>query len=109
MATPLNFAANACSIPMFDYLLEHGAKLDASIPLHMVALRFPIDDDWKRMVDHLLSLGVDVNGLAFKQLGVFGWKGTPLHYVVETGDVNAARYLLEKGQIRLSKICTGNL
>jgi hypothetical protein len=90
----LNAAAKFATILVFDLLLEKGAQLEWSIPLHMAA---GARGDGERipMVAHLLQLGVDVNGLDDVQ-GPYR-KGTPLNYAIMARNPKMVRFLLENG------------
>lgn len=93
--TALNAAANIGSITMVDLLMAHGAKLENNCPLHTTAMKKPIGNGWKRIVDHLIALGLDVNGLD-TQMGPYS-KGTPLCYALESLSLDGAKYLMDKG------------
>ncbi|KAH0542497.1 hypothetical protein FGG08_003093 [Glutinoglossum americanum] len=81
------------SIVVFDLLLERGAELENSLPLHSAA-------EWQSdrripMMEHLLELGVDMNGSDDKRR-LHGW-GTPLHYAIRARHTEHVRFLLQRG------------
>jgi ankyrin repeat protein len=90
----LELAACSSTIAVFDLLLEHGAKLENSCPLHAAAGNSAAGDSIPMMA-HLLELGVDVNG-SDKLRGAYQ-RGTPLHHAVNSGCIENVRFLLEKG------------
>ena len=90
----LNSAAGYSSIAALGLLLAHGAKLENSVPLHAAAARSDADAQIP-MMRHLLSLGVDVN--ASDAVRGPRRKGTPLHYAVQAGMIDAVQFLLENG------------
>jgi ankyrin repeat protein len=92
----LNAAAKCATVLVFDLLLEKGARLERSIPLHMAAGAVDRGDGERiPMVAHLLQLGVDVNGLDDVQ-GPYR-KGTPLDYAIMARNPQMVRFLLENG------------
>ncbi len=90
----LDCAAGVSTVTVFDLLLEHGAKLENSLPLHAAAKS---DKDGERisMMAHLLELGVDVNG-SDDSRGPYGF-GTPLHHAIRERHIQIVRFLLGKG------------
>lgn len=90
----LELAACGSSIPVFDLLLEHGAKLEDGMPLHLVA-EAGAHSGGLPMMQHLLDLGVDINGLDNAR---GPWRaGTPLHCAVKSANAERVRFLLEHG------------
>lgn len=91
----LNAAAGAGEIAVFDLLLESGARIETSVPLHMAAGSSATVAKAIAMMSHLLELGLDVNGLDDIQ-GPYGI-GTPLHHAFRNRAVEVAQFLLEQG------------
>lgn len=92
----LEIAAALSNPTFFDILLQHGAKLENSSPLHQAAgRRAARENDRIPMLEHLLRLGVDINGSDDNRgrLAV----GTPLHCAINTGAIVNAKFLLENG------------
>ena len=57
----LNCAASVATPQVFDLLLQHGAKIENSQPLHLAAAGQ--EDSWRiPMMEYLIEKGVDVNG-----------------------------------------------
>ncbi|MCJ1433061.1 Ankyrin-2 [Xylographa pallens] len=91
----LDFAAGYGSVVIFDLLLAHGAKLENSLPLHEAAQGAADAGTLLRMMQHLISLGVDVNASdCIKERACFG---TPLHYAIRAGRLEAVQFLVEHG------------
>lgn len=92
--TALETAALCNSTPaIIDLLIEHGAKVENSIALHTAVANRRCSI---AMMEHLVSLGMDVNALAYPtRIGLH--HGTPLHCTSRLGRVNEARWLLEHG------------
>lgn len=90
----LDTAASASSIVVLDMLINHGAKRENSIPLHMAA---GAGESGERipMMAHLVDLGFDVNGS--DEVRGFHAIGTPLQYAIRAGSVEKVRFLLSKG------------
>lgn len=88
----LQLAACSSSISTLDLLLEHGAKLENSFPLHDAA---GTGDERIPMMAHLIELGVDVNGLDTARVRYRS--GTPLHCAVGGRHIGILRLLLENG------------
>lgn len=80
------------SISTLDLLLEHGAKLENSFPLHTAA---GMGDERIPMMAHLIELGVDVNLLDTERVRYR--HGTPLHCAVGQRKFGTVRFLLENG------------
>lgn len=91
----LNSAASAGTIAVFNLLLQSGARIETSVPLHMAAGNATADVNWIPMMTHLLEVGLEINGLDDIQ-GPYRL-GTPLHHAVRNRAVEAARFLLERG------------
>ena len=89
----LQLAACWSSISTFDLLLEHGAKLENSFPLHDAAGGG--SDERIPMMAHLIKLGVDVNGSDIARVRFR--HGTPLHCAVISRHPGTIRFLLENG------------
>ncbi|KAI9794097.1 MAG: hypothetical protein M1833_000462 [Piccolia ochrophora] len=90
----LNNAADHSTVAVFDLLLERGAKMERSVPLHAAAIS--VEDAGRiPMMAHLLELGVDINGSD----DVWGpyRRGTPLHHAVAEVHLEKVRFLLENG------------
>ena len=91
----LNFAAGYGSLVILDLLLAHGAKLENSLPLHEAVQGSADAGTLLLMMQHLVSLGVDVNASDhIKKRGCFG---TPLHYAIRAGRIEAVQFLVEHG------------
>lgn len=88
----LQRAACCSSIGTVDLLLERGAKLENSFPLHDAACG---GDGRIPMMAHLINLGVDVNSLDSARVRYR--RGTPLHGAVCGRQPAAVRFLLENG------------
>lgn len=92
--TCLNVAASKSSAVVFDMLLNHGAKRENSIPLHMAA-GAGVNGERIPMMAHLVELGFDVNG-SDEVRGPYAI-GTPLQYAIRAGSVEKVKFLLKKG------------
>ncbi|KAK1145719.1 hypothetical protein N8T08_003957 [Aspergillus melleus] len=86
----LNAAAEGASVAVLNLLLERGARLERSYPLHFAAKRGRVD-----MIQRLLELNVDING--FDELRGSYKIGTPLHYAARFCHAETVQYLLDKG------------
>lgn len=91
--TCLNVAARESSIVVFDMLLDHGAKRENSVSLHMAA--GACVSDRIPMMAHLVELGFDVNG-SDEARGRYAI-GTPLQHAIRAGSVENVKFLLEQG------------
>ena len=69
--------------------------MEYAAPLHFAATSGKPDAEAFIMMEHLLELGVDINGMDEVQ-GPYG-RGTPLHYAAISGRVERVRFLLEHG------------
>ncbi|KAF2004145.1 hypothetical protein P154DRAFT_519695 [Amniculicola lignicola CBS 123094] len=98
----LNSAASKCTPETFTLLLEHGAVLSNSIPLHFAAAGSEGVPPGERipMLEYLYGFGLDINGidntLKISDDGR-AQTGSPLMYAVNWGRVEEARWLLEHG------------
>lgn len=124
----LNLAAcanPAIAVALVDLLVQHGARLEDSLPLHLAAECPPyqssrqptsssatshppaqvgLDPDSSStpsssripVLQHLLDLGYDPNASDGAMLGARAL-GTPLHWAVRWGRMENARFLLENG------------
>lgn len=104
----LNTAATMSSPAVIDLLIQHGAKLENSLPLHAAATA-DVKPDGERipMMAHLLQLGVDINGTdESRGMAAFG---TPLHHAVRWARMDAVRFLLMKGADVRVKVLRGEL
>lgn len=90
----LNCAASVATPEVFDLLLQHGAKIENSQPLHMAAAG---EEDAGRipMMEYLVGKGVDVDG-SDETMG-FRAVGPPLFYAIRQGQVEKVRWLLGHG------------
>ena len=86
----LQCAAAWSTIGSLDLLLEHGAKLENSFPLHAAA---GMNCERIQMMAHLIKLGVDVNSCDFAR--VRSQYGTPLHCAVIARNIGNVK--LENG------------
>lgn len=100
----LNQAAARCTPEIFSLLLDHGAVLSNSIPLHRAAggrADVPIPPGERiPMLEYLVGLGLDINAMddAIKICDDGrGQRGSPLMYAIVYGRVEEARWLLEHG------------
>ena len=100
----MNFAAGSSSIAVLDLLLTHGAKLENSLPLHVAAARSDVDVQIP-MMQHLLSLGVDIN--ASDAMKGSRRAGTPLHHAAQAGRIEAVQFLVEIGADLDAKVPLG--
>ncbi|KAI9801601.1 MAG: hypothetical protein M1825_003280 [Sarcosagium campestre] len=90
----LNRAAASSTTTVFELLLEKGARLEDSDPLHAAAT-CNADGERIPMMAYLLKKGVDINSLDDRR-GPLGL-GTPLHHAVRERKIEKARFLLENG------------
>jgi len=85
------------TVATLDLLLEHGAKIEIGRPLQAAASSDKPDSERIPMIEHLISIGVDVNapdrGGPYRPKGV----GTALQHAVEAGKLERAKLLLEHG------------
>ena len=90
----LNCAASVAAPEVFNLLLEYGAKIENSQPLHMAAAS---QEDSGRipMMEYLVGKGVDVNGN--DEARGFQAVGPPLLYAIRQGQVEKVRWLLGHG------------
>ena len=90
----LNCAASVATPKVFELLLQHGATLEDSQPLHMAAAS---QEDAERipMMEYLVGKGVDVN--ASDEARGFQAVGPPLLYAVRQGQLEKVRWLLGHG------------
>lgn len=92
----LDTAASTASPEIFRLLLEHGAKLENSLPLHAAAATSSKSDGESiDMMEYLLQLGVDING-SDESRG-FRALGTPLHYAIRGRMTERVKFLRAKG------------
>lgn len=92
----LDTAASTASLEIFGLLLQHGAKLENSLPLHAAAASTSkADDESLAMMGYLLQLGVDIDG-SDEGRGLRAL-GTPLHYAIRGRMIERVRFLLMKG------------
>lgn len=93
-SSTLNCAASVATPEVFDLLLEYGAKIENSQPLHMAAAS---QEDSERipMMEYLVGKGVDVNGS--DEARGFQAVGSPMFYAIRQGQVEKVRWLLGHG------------
>jgi hypothetical protein len=92
----LNSAAMKGNIALVNLLIERGAMLENSHAIHDAAATDEAKDpEVFLMLDHLLALGLDIDGT--DEVRGFYSMGTPLHYAVSSNKIERARFLLEKG------------
>ncbi|KAI9716313.1 MAG: hypothetical protein M1835_004178, partial [Candelina submexicana] len=92
----LNLAACISTVSIFKILLQHGADISQSLPLHQAAAA-PDDAGRIEMLAFLIDemkLDVDADDWA---KGLFRRLGTPLHYAIESGGIEKAKFLVKKG------------
>ena len=77
----LNAAASQSYIAMIDTLISHGAKIENSTTLNHAASSSNEDVDHLPVMEHLLELGADINGMNL--VGRASKAGTPLHCAVK--------------------------
>lgn len=78
----------------FDLLIQHGAKGEDSLALHMAA-GAGMDDERIPMMAHLIDLGYDVN--ATDEPRGHRAIGTPLHYALSAKSLAKVKFLLQRG------------
>jgi len=102
----LNNTSDMGTISAINLLVERGAKLENCLGLHAAAAQ-GIAEDAERipMLNHLLALGLDING--YDEVKGFYGTGTPLHSAVLSLQIHKARFLLEKGADPDKKNCWG--
>lgn len=92
----LDTAASDATPEIFALLLQHGAKLENSLPLHAAAAStFKADEESIPMMEYLLQLGVDIDGS--DEARGFRAVGTPLHYAIRERMMKRVEFLLMKG------------
>ncbi|CAD6593251.1 MAG: hypothetical protein ASARMPRED_007180 [Alectoria sarmentosa] len=92
----LDTAASIASPEVFGLLLQRGAKLEISLPLHAAAASASkTDDESIAMMEYLLQLGVDIDGS--DEARGFRALGTPLHYAIRGRMMDRVKFLLMKG------------
>jgi ankyrin repeat protein len=92
----LNIAAACCAPEIFALLLSHGADLSNAIPLHYAVGSPPwqIPGSKIPMLDYLLGLGADINGMH----GCASMRsGTPLDVAILWGRHEEAKWLQARG------------
>ncbi|RWA04543.1 hypothetical protein EKO27_g10558 [Xylaria grammica] len=90
----LNKAAARGNIEVIDLLLQHGAVLEHSMPLHAALSGWPQN---RPTFVHLLRLGADPNRLISYDYGTLWEMGTPLLWAVRNHNWDAVELLLEAG------------
>ncbi|GAW22645.1 hypothetical protein ANO14919_121870 [Xylariales sp. No.14919] len=91
---PLNKAARSGSIEVIDLLLQHGAVLEWSTPLHYALASWPRN---RPAFVHLLHLGADPNKNIHYDYCTQGEGGTPLYQAIRFHNWDAIELLLESG------------
>ncbi|OCK73182.1 ankyrin, partial [Lepidopterella palustris CBS 459.81] len=92
----LNVAANCSTPAVFDLLLDRGARIENSIPLHRAAESSDRPSGERiPMMEHLIKLGIDVNGDDHVR-GMYS-RGKPLKCAAEWGRIVEVKFLLEHG------------
>ena len=94
----IEIAASWCRTSLLDLIIAHGAKLENSIPLHMVivaqcSVQHLLEPHDK--VEYLQSLGYNINGIhkfddPYPSM-------TPLEIAIGFGNIEMVRMLLEHG------------
>lgn len=92
----LNAAAAHTSFATFQKLLNHGAKLENSIPLHAVAAA-AADAERLPMMTELLKLGIGMNA-EDEMMGPYS-RGPSIVRAIESGGMKKTQFLLEHGAI----------
>lgn len=91
----LDTAASIASPEVFALLLQHGAKLQNSLPLHAAAASTSKSDGESiPLMEYLLELGVDINGS--DEARGFAALGTPLLYAIRERMIQRVEFLLSK-------------
>lgn len=89
----LQVAAQCCTTEIVDILLEHGARMENSLPLHRALIRAA---PYRfTMMEHLVRCGADVNKLGYAH--AMPRTGTPLHVAANYGDVTDVKWLVDHG------------
>ncbi|KAI9785037.1 MAG: hypothetical protein M1835_003436 [Candelina submexicana] len=85
----LNLAACISTVSIFKILLQHGADISQSLPLHQAAAA-PDDAGRIEMLAFLIDeMKPDVDADDWAK-GLFRRLGTPLHYAIESGGIEKA-------------------
>lgn len=92
----LETAAERGTTRQIDILLAAGARLTDTNPLHMAAGSARVYPGRMEMMAHLVNVGCDVNAWD-SALPAREQRGTALCYACRSGNVEAARWLLEHG------------
>ena len=91
----LDTAASIASPEVFALLLQHGAKLQNSLPLHAAAASTSKSDGESiPLMAYLLELGVDIDGSDEARGFALG---TPLLYAIRERMIQRVEFLLSKG------------
>ncbi|KAL9102261.1 MAG: hypothetical protein Q9163_002571 [Psora crenata] len=104
-STILDVAAANSTPEIFDLLLEHGAKLEESDTLLSAAMSPGRNLGRLEMMQHLLDLGTDIDGLWRRQFPPTRRRprGTALHAAVISQDRDRILLLLKSGANREAK------
>ena len=98
-ATILDVAAANSTPTIFELLLSHGAKLEASDALHSAMGEREKRPGRVEMAAYLLDLGLDINALGrrdyppSRRIG----RGAPLHAAVTSQQIDRIEFLLKRG------------
>jgi len=98
-STSLDVAAGEGSVQAAKLLLQHGASITESNPLHSAASS-SLEHDQRSMMAFLLDSGIDVNEISTfrrrnKRAG--DENGTPLHAAIRSGFEDRISFLLSRG------------
>ncbi|KAI0869149.1 ankyrin repeat-containing domain protein [Hypoxylon argillaceum] len=93
----LNTAAYRGNIAVINLLLEHGAVLEWSTPLHQMLHAKESWQENRPAFVHLLHLGADPNRNIHFSHGNQWEMGRPLHWAIRTHNWDAVELLLESG------------
>lgn len=103
----LNLVGINGSVDVLNLMLERGIRLDYGHPLHFATRRSSVTDaEGIPMIERLLEVGVDVNGIDETNYGA-EMSDTPLHCALQQGHVKRFQYLLKRGaELDLNKLDT---
>jgi len=107
---PIDFAGAVSSLEIVQLLVDRGARLDISYPLHAAAAAVGRSEEDQgervKVIEFLLAKGMDINRIEFAGEEDFAnqyWSrpyGTPLHYAASWGRPKVVKCLLDNGADR---------